>query len=108
MPDPRGLHMGGSIVIGYEGGGGDAFDEYGRRPWQKGYKEKGGSTESRTLRAFQGEFARLYGPKRRGMSDDFGGRESDTDDADFHQYHLDLKKRYLPPGLKRRRDARAI
>jgi hypothetical protein len=49
--------MGGQIVIGYEGGGADAFDEYGRRPWQKGYNKESDATESRTLRAFQGEFA---------------------------------------------------
>lgn len=108
MPDPRSQHMGGQIIIGYKGGGGEAFDEYGRRPWQKGYRKESDATESRTLRAFQGEFARLFGPRRRGLSDDFGGRRSDTDDAEFHQYHLDLEKRYLPARLKRRRDARAI
>ncbi|MCP3386341.1 DUF4238 domain-containing protein [Bradyrhizobium sp. CCGUVB4N] len=108
MPDPRGLHMGGQMIIGYEGGRGEAFDEYGRRPWQKGYRKDTDATEARTLRAFQGEFARLFGPKRRGVSDDFGGRRSDTDDAEYHQYHLDLEKRNLPAGLKSRGNARAI
>lgn len=108
MPDPRGLHMGGEIIIGYKGGGGEAFDEYGRRPWQKGYRKDHDATESRALHAFQGEFARLFGPKRRGLSDDFGGRRSDNDSADFHRYHLDLEKPNLPTGLKQRRNARAI
>jgi hypothetical protein len=75
MPDPRGMHLGGQMFIGYKDGGGEAFDEYGRRPWQQDYN--GGEmdeVESRTFYAFQG----------------------------------DLEKKYLPVGLKRRRDARSI
>jgi Protein of unknown function (DUF4238) len=108
MPDPRCLYLGGEILIGYEGGGADAFDEYGRRPWQKGYQKEIDDTESRTLYAFQGEFARLFGPKRRGMSTRMGGKKDDVDDADFHQYHLDLEKKNLPSGFKQRRDARSV
>lgn len=40
MPDPRGLHLGGQIVIGHKGGGGEAFDEYGGRSWQEGYGKR--------------------------------------------------------------------
>jgi hypothetical protein len=107
MPDPRDLYMGGKILIGYKGGGGEAFDEYGRRPWQKGYRRDPDAMESQALPAFQGEFARLFGPKRRGASDKLGGRKKDEDSPDFHQYHLDLEKR-LPVRLKRRPGARAI
>jgi len=108
MPDPRCLYMGGQIVIGYKGGGGAAYDEYGRRPWQKGYRKGSDTTESQTLRAFQGEFARLFGPKRRGVNDRPGRqRDDDVDDTDFHQYHLGLEKKNLPAGFKQRRDARS-
>jgi Protein of unknown function (DUF4238) len=108
MPDPRCLYMGGEILIGYKGGGGSAFDEYGRRPWQKGYRRgHADAAESQILHAFQGEFARLFGPTRRGVSDKFGGQRRNVDEPEFHQYHLDLEKQ-LPARLKRRRDARAI
>jgi hypothetical protein len=108
MPDPRDLHLGGEIMIGYGDGRSAAFDEYGRRPWQADYKKSDqGGEEERTLYGFQGEFARLFGPKRRGQSENFGGRKRDTDSDDFHQYHLDLEKKYRPSRLRPRRDARA-
>jgi hypothetical protein len=108
MPDPRCLALGGEIAIGFRGGGGAIFDEYGRRPWQEGYRREVDKVESRSLYAFQGEFARLFGPRRRGTSDDIGGRNEDVDSADYHQYHLDLERRYLPARVKPRRNARAI
>jgi hypothetical protein len=107
MPDPRSLVLGGEILIGYEGGHSEAFDEYGRRPWQKDYKHDVDSTESQTLYAFQGEYARLFGPRRRGTTGNFGGREKTEDSENFHQYHLDLEKKYRPAGLKPRRDIRS-
>jgi hypothetical protein len=107
MPDPRCMHLGGEILIGFKGGGGAAFDEYGRRPWQKGYNRKVDTIEERSLYAFQGEYARLFGPKRRGQSMELGERREEVDTPDYHQYHLDLEKEYLPSRLKPRRDARA-
>jgi hypothetical protein len=73
MPDPRELHLGGEILIGYDDGRSSAFDEYGRRPWQADYKKTDQSDENeRILYGFKGEFARLFGPKRRGRSESFG------------------------------------
>src|SRR5208283_2685759 len=64
MPDPRSEVLGGAMAIGYKDGSAEAFDEYGRRPWQQGYS--GGSepseelsAHSRTLYGFQGDFGRL-------------------------------------------------
>jgi len=108
MPDPRCLYLGGEIFIGYKGGGSTAFDEYGRRPWQRDYRSKVDVTESRTLYAFQGEYARLFGPKRRGMSDKLGEKRENYDSPNYHQYHLDLEKKHLPAHLRSRRDGRAI
>jgi hypothetical protein len=106
MPDPRCLHMGGEIMIGYVNKRSEAFDAYGRRPWQKDYtKEDDG--ESRALYAFQGEFARLFGARRRGT--DYGlGRRSMEDSPDFHQYHLDNEAKFRPSGLRPRRDTRSL
>jgi hypothetical protein len=109
MPDPRDLHLGGEIIVGYGDGNSEAFDEYGRRPWQADYnKADQGSPEHRTLYAFKGEFARLFGPRRRGQSEALGGRKKEVDSDDFHQYHLDQEKKHLPAGLRPRRDARAV
>ena len=108
MPDPRELHLGGEIMIGYEDGRSAAFDEFGRRPWQSDYKKSDqGNENERTLDGFKGEFARLFGPMRRGRSESFGGRIKEIDSDDFHQYHLDLENKYRPTGRRPRRDARA-
>jgi len=50
--------------------------------------------EARTLYRFQGEFARLFGPYRRGRSFDFGDREIDKDYDDLHPYHLSREQKY--------------
>jgi hypothetical protein len=49
MPAPRSLTLGGEIFIGYKGGHSEAFDEYGRRPWQGDYKSEPDAIESQTL-----------------------------------------------------------
>lgn len=108
MPDPRDLCLGGETMISYGDGRSDAFDEYGRRPWHADYKnsDHDGKKEY-TLYGFQGEFARLFGPNRRGQSEHFGGRRREVDSDHFHQYNLDLEKKYRPAGLRPRRGVRA-
>jgi hypothetical protein len=50
MPEPRGICMGGEILLGYKGGGAESWNEYGHRPWEKGYKDdKRDAEESKTL-----------------------------------------------------------
>ena len=44
--------------------------------------------------AFQGEFARVFGPKRRGLSNEFGPGEKIEDSPEFHKYHLGLEAIY--------------
>lgn len=94
MPDPRGLYHGGEIYLGYEDGSSEGFDVYGRRPWEPGFGQdespKGGRDP---LLRFQGEFARLFGPERRGRSFGAGKLENERDNGDLHQYHLDLERR---------------
>jgi hypothetical protein len=95
MPDPRSLNFSGEIIIGYKDNRSDAFDPYGRRPWHKDYGDK--KQENRewdTFHAFQGEFARLYGPRRRGLSFDFGRLSSAQDDPDYHAYHLSMEQKF--------------
>ena len=35
MPEPRLIHMGGEIFIGYKDGAKDAFGPYGHKPWRR-------------------------------------------------------------------------
>jgi len=92
MPDPRGITFSTETFIGYEGGHTEAFDEYGTRPWQEGYNDnRRKEAEWNTLYAFKGEFARLFGPKRRGRSYTHTRLDPEEDDPDFHQYHLSLE-----------------
>lgn len=98
MPDPRSVDFSTQIVVGYKGGGGEAWDEYGRRPGQPGYDdEKQRAKEHDTTYAFKGEYARVFGPRRRGMGFDHGKPQA-VDSDDYHKYHLSLEGRFKPDG----------
>lgn len=103
MPDPRSIKFSTEVVIGYDDKRADSFDEYGRKPWQADYNDKSHrEKEWKTFNAFQGEFARLFGPKRRGRAYEFGGLDSE-DSPDYHAYHLELERKYKPTYAKKRR-----
>lgn len=92
MPDPRSVHLGGEIFIGHNDGTSSAFDAYGRRPWQEGYSsDEEVGIERESLYRFKGEFARLFGPYRRGRTFNFMELEKEKDDEEFHEYHLGLE-----------------
>jgi len=94
MPDPRSVSFSTEIIFGGEKWA-DAFDEYGRKPWQPGYLDKDQQEkESETFHAFQGEFARVFGPRRRGRSFEFMKLDNEEDSPDFHAYHLKSESLY--------------
>jgi hypothetical protein len=104
MPDPRSLSFTDEVVFGYRGKKADFFDAYGRKPWQAGYADKTqNSREMETFNAFQGEFARLFGPKRRGLSFEYGALSNETDSEEYHRYHLDLERRNKKHRYKAKR-----
>ena len=73
MPEPRLIHMGGEILIGFEGGGATSFSEYRHKPWEKGYKdEKRERRESEALERFKAEWALKHGPKFTAYDNEFG------------------------------------
>ncbi len=103
MPDPRSVRYGGETIIGYSDGPASAFDEYGHRPWQKGYRggNQGVGKDWYTFHRFQGEFARLFGPYRRGRAFFGMGLDNERDDDEYHQYHLGLEKKAVPKRKKK-------
>ena len=102
MPDPRAINLGGEIFWGNYDGTGGSIDTYGRRPWQPGYnKESKSQEEFDSLYKFKGEFARLYGPYRRGRSFEAISLDKERDDDEFHQYHLSLEKKRYKKRKKR-------
>ncbi len=72
MPDPRHIHGGGEITIGYEGGRYDWFSAYGHKPWQEGYEDKKrDEREWAAMQKFKAEWAATYGPEYRGVTHEF-------------------------------------
>lgn len=99
MPEPRELHMGGEIIVGFDDRPSEVFGPYGHRPWQKGYKdEMREERESASLERFKAEFARIHGPKFRGTSMGFGGRSLDG--------NMEMHARYLERTRAHRRRSR--
>lgn len=93
MPDPRSVTFSSEVIIGYDNKRADIFDEYGRKPWHPDYNNKSGrDKEWLSFHAFQGEFARVFGSKRRGLAFEFGNIDHTEDSPDYHAYHLRLEK----------------
>lgn len=104
MPDPRSVTFSSEIIIGYDNKRSDAFDEYGRKPWHPDYKDqKRHEYEWDTFHAFQGEYARLNGPKRKGVAYNFGGKDESEDSPDYHAYHLGLEQKFKHKIRRRHR-----
>ena len=88
MPEPRAIHMGGQVVIGYRDGSSEVFGEYGHRPGQKGYEDQDRENrETKTLRRFQGEFALMQGKTWRGWPVDHFGKAGPQIDSDEYFGH---------------------
>jgi hypothetical protein len=109
MPDPRSVDFTTEIMVGYGGGHSDAWDAYGKRPGDPQFRsESGDGSEWISFHAFQGELARVFGPRRRGRAFRFAKLEPEVDSAEFHAYHLGLeaskpRDRATHRGSKRRR-----
>jgi len=93
MPEPRLEFMGGDVVIGYKGGGGDAFGVYGHRPWQNGYKDaRRERRETEALDRFQAEWALLKGAKYTATCYNFGRLVSEDSEGAMERHRAVLKK----------------
>src|SRR4051812_3345979 len=68
MPDPRSLHPGAEIIMGYTGGHTEAMDTFGRRPGDHRFGHEARSAEAiYAHRRWCKEFEALFGDKRRGV-----------------------------------------
>lgn len=100
MPDPRHIHGGGELFMGFEDGHTEAFSEYGHRPWQKGYKdEKRSENEWRSMQKFKAEWAATYGPDYRGVVYDMNPDEARRSmGAEWHEEECKRDANYLKRG----------
>ena len=104
MPDPRAVSYSTGVLIGHRDGTATSFDEYGRRPWQQdeSFSRKGTGRDWDTFQRFKGEFARLFGPYRRGRAASFPPDiDNERDDDEYHKHHLRLEEEYRKK-IKRR------
>lgn len=89
MPDPRPLIHGEEYTVAYADGSMASMDGQGRLPGHPEFGREGRSLdEMGALVKFKAEFARLYGPKRRGRSCEGGRLDPEYDDEATHAYHL--------------------
>lgn len=107
MPDPRSMTFSSEIIVGYKDGTSDRTDEYGRKPWQDGFTDKERHDyEWNTFHAFKSEYARIFGPRRRGVAFNFGSKDNEVDSDDYHKSLLQQEhvyKRYIRQSKKRRK-----
>jgi hypothetical protein len=95
MPEPRLVGMGGEMMLKYTSGRVDAFNEYGHKPWQKGYKDEARDRrESEALYRFQAEWALKRGAKYTSHNNEFGGNDMREDDEDMMSYRRTVLKRH--------------
>jgi hypothetical protein len=94
MPEPRLLHMGGDIFVGYKDGTSDAWSPYGHEPWQAGFKdEKRDKLESEMLERFKAEWAHKHGAKFTARDNNFDGRLTESS-PDMMERYKALRKEY--------------
>lgn len=101
MPEPRDIHMGGEMIVGYKDGSAERFSEYGHRPWDKDFKnERRFNRESDALRKFQAEFALMQGKAWRGWSYNLGNKGPRVDSDDYYDYLISGARKRSAPGKK--------
>jgi hypothetical protein len=71
-PDPRCIHMGGKVYVGYKDGSSEAWNEFGHRPWEQDFEnERRDTRDGSGLQRVQAEFDKRYGDKYRGVAIDY-------------------------------------
>ena len=95
MPDPRSVQFTGRIMAGHYDGTSSAWDEYGLRPWERGFDNRDRSDDEwETFHRFKGEFARRFGPQRRGRAMHMVHLDPERDDDHAHATNLRYETEY--------------
>jgi uncharacterized protein DUF4238 len=104
MPDPRAVVFTGEFMMSFKDRPPLRYDEYGRGPDDQAFGDKALSDkEWRTHLRFQGEFAHMFGPRRRGLSFQMDALDPEEDEDEFHRYHLNLADSRRPRRDRRER-----
>lgn len=108
MPDPRHIHGGGEILIGYDGGRSDSFSAYGHKRWQDGYEDKArNDREWEAMLRFKAEWCVIMGQEYRGIPVDrmWSSRPliRSMDDEYFADECARDKEAFKKPGERARR-----
>jgi Protein of unknown function (DUF4238) len=95
MPDPRSTEFTGKIIIGHGNGRRTSLDEYGLQPSQSGFADEERSDEEwKSFHRFRGEFARRFGPERRGRSFRMTRFDPERDSEEQHELNLRYETGY--------------
>lgn len=96
MPDPRSVRFTGQIIFGGgPRGRSSAWDEYGFRPSEDDFSSQERSDQEwQTFHRFKGEFARLFGPARRGRAFNVPRLDPASDSDDVHTQNLKYETDY--------------
>lgn len=95
MPEPRLVVMGGEVVVRYTGGKVKSFNEYGHKPWQRGYKdEQRDKRDGEALYRFQAEWAMMHGREHTAYNHEFGRHGPREDSEEMMEHHRSVLERY--------------
>lgn len=95
MPDPRSVEFTGRVIVGHGNGSYSSWDEYGNKPGQRGFDDGERSrSEYATFHRFIGEFARRFGPQRRGRAIKLVHLDPERDDDVRHNVNLRYETEY--------------
>lgn len=106
MPDPRHVHMGGTVMAGWSDGRYEAWGPYGHRPWEQAYEdEQRDRQETKTLDRFKAEWSAMFGRPYRGVTHRFGRGERLLEEwEDSYRRALAIDAKWLKrPGERQRR-----
>lgn len=94
MPEPRLQHLGGNVILGYEGGRSEAFSEYGHRPWQDGYEDYERERRERvSFEKFKAEWAAIHGPTYSARSFAFHSDKRHEDSEEMTAHYKEIRRK---------------
>lgn len=95
MPDPRSVPFISGVSMEFDTGRSQSLDEYGRQPHERDYNDKERyDLEWNAFNAFKGEYARKFGPYRKGLGFDYTNADHTLDSEEMHQSNLRMESHF--------------